>query len=279
MRWLWYALWLMKAQWPQCPATLSTTGSLAGESLTREGFGCYGACGPSCKAECLHDTLTVALAAKAGCTRCTYRVTTCKSHEWCRWHDDCYRQCDLRWATQHSAAPSRPPSNPCYLACDLPIVRASTLCSADWSQVMASTPSVRDPCWDNSLVVFTTLTHVEPTTECLTADDRARPWATTGSWSPEVSPPSGLPHEGSCAADSDCPDRNQTCDLEAGNYPGMNGWGRCRDAVPPSTGAVAPLPTPGLRLLTDAAPDGARCLLGYDCASGRCEAFTCRARR
>ncbi len=269
------------AGWPECPANVLGTGDVAGATLTREGFGCYGGCGPSCKAECLEDTLTTTLTGTHGCTRCIYRVTTCKSHELCRWHDDCYRQCDLRWAEGHAAAPASPPSNPCYLTCDNPVVQASAVCGADWSQLLASSsPSVRDACWDGSFVVLTTLTarsNSGGTAACTVFDDRARPWAPkTGRWSHAASVPSELPRGYSCGGDTDCPDRNQRCDPKAGDYPGINGWGRCVDLSPFPGIDVRPWPAPGTRLVAPGLDGGAQCLLGYDCASSRCDDQRCR---
>lgn len=266
------------AGWPQCPANAPGTGDIAGASITREGFGCFGGCGPSCKAECLDDTLTISLAAALGCTQCTYKVTTCKSHEFCRWHDDCYRQCDLRWAASHAEAPKTPPSNPCYLNCDNPVVHASTLCGADWSQLFSSSGSVRDACWDGSLVVLTTLTSSQHSSSTCGADDvRARPWAPdTGAWGDAAPVPKTLPHGYSCTDDTDCPDRNQRCDPKAGDYPGVNGWGRCIDVTPSRGLDVTPLPAAGTRVVGQSADGGVPCDFGYDCRSGHCEHSRCR---
>ncbi len=268
------------AGWPDCPATLQGTGELGGATLTREGFGCYGGCGPSCKAECLEDAITTALPNGLGCTRCTYKVTTCKSHALCRWHDDCYRQCDLRWAESHSEAPETPPSNPCYLSCDNPVVHASKRCGADWSQLLASSaPSVRDACWDGSIVIFTTLVaakHATSAGDCADEDHRPRPWApNTGAWGDFASRPSTLPRGYSCTDDTDCPDRNQRCDPKAGNYPGLNGWGRCVDLSPSPGVEVREWPAPGTRSVTFGLDAGAGCLFGYDCAGGRCTDQRC----
>ena len=79
----------------------------------------------------------------------------------------------------------------------------------------------------------------------------------------------------SCTLDTDCPDRNQVCDPKAGDYPGVNGWGRCVDAVPFVDAGVAPL-LPSATFIVDAGADGgAPCALGYECLSGRCLGGTC----
>ncbi len=264
---------------PECPANLPGTGDVAGASITREGFGCFGGCGPSCKAECLTQTVTLALSAGSGCTSCTYDVTVCKSHELCRWHDDCYRQCDLRWAVDHAEEPASPPSNPCYLNCDNPVVKASTLCGADWSQLLASSPSVKDTCWDGSIVAFTTLAgsrFLETPEQCVITDERTRPWApNTGAWSGSATTPTTLPHGYSCTNNSDCPDRNQYCNPDEGDYPGVNGWGRCLDTMPSPMLNVTPMSALGTRLVGPGAAIGAACSFGYDCASGRCQALHC----
>jgi hypothetical protein len=259
-----------------CPAQLRDTGEPTGAAIDRDGFGCYGACGPSCKAECLDDTVTVSLPAGDGCATCTYQLKACKSHALCRWHDDCYRQCDLRWDALHAEAPASPPSNPCYLNCDRPVLDASALCGEDWAQLLTSTPSVRDACWDGSFVLFSTLTHeVQSTGACSVASDlRARPWAPdVGAWNDYANPPTTLPHGYSCSADTDCPDRNQVCDPDAGDYPGVNGWGRCVDAAPDAD--VTRLPPTALFTVDGGADGGAPCDLGYQCHSGRCLGGAC----
>ena len=262
-----------------CPANLPGTGDTPGTLLTREGFACFGGCGPSCKAECLESTITIAVPEREGCTRCTYRVTTCKSHELCRWHDDCYRQCDLRWALVHPEAPLRPPTNPCYLNCDNPVVQASTRCGADWSQLFTASPSVRDTCWDGSIVVLSTWAGAEASSSCETLDERTRPWApNVGKWASDATTPLGLPRGYSCTHDTDCPDPNQRCDDDEGDYPGLNGWGRCVDLPVAPQRDVTPLPAAGTRLGPLGSTEGTPCWFGYDCASGRCQNHQCRAK-
>ncbi len=261
----------------ECPTRLPRTGDHDGAAITREGFGCFGGCGPSCKAECLESAVTVNFASSSGeCVRCTYRVTACKSHEFCRWHDDCYRQCDLRWAAVHAEAPASPPSNPCYLTCDNVVVHASALCGADWSQLATNDPVVHDSCWDGSMTVFTQLVQAERDRATCANDDRTpRPWAPNfGAWASSETAPATLPLGYSCTNDTDCPDRNQRCDPHAGDYPGVNGWGRCVAAAAPAVD-VTPLEATGTQLAHGAAPDGNPCWFGYDCASGHCRQLQC----
>ena len=265
---------------PGCPLTLPGTGDLTGAALTREGFGCYGGCGPSCKAECLERSVTISLPMATGCTQCSYKVTSCKSHELCRWHDDCYRQCDLRWAKSRAEAPPSPPSNPCYLSCDTVVVHESPFCGADWSQLTAGpAPSVRDVCWDGSIVVFTTLISSQRVqTQCRTDEElSSRPWAPqAGGWSGAERGPATLPQGYSCGDDVDCPDQNQRCDPSVGDYPGLNGWGRCVGQMPASAIDVAALKAEGTRLLGSTKGPDAGCWFGYECASGRCQSQRCR---
>ena len=267
-----------------CPAQPPGTGEPTGKEIERDLFGCYGACGPSCKAACVDDAVTITrtLAPAADgtprCQTCSYKLTSCKSHEMCRWHDDCYRQCDLRWEAEHTEPAASPPWNPCYLTCDNPVAKASLLCGADWTQIGKSTPSIADACWDGSFVAFTTLTaqHVDATACAPTRDARPRPWSpNAGAWSGTAKPGATLPKEYSCSRDTDCPDRNQRCDPRAGSIWGINGPGLCVDRVPSPGVDVTPLRPPGTFTNDDGAPEGAPCSLGFACRSGVCEAGVC----
>jgi hypothetical protein len=266
--------------WPDCPKELPDTSSEKGADLTREGLGCYGSCGPECKAECLEDTLVVSLPAPGlGCQECTYRIRACKSHAYCRWHDDCYRQCDLRWAAAHAEPPPGIPNNPCYLSCDEPIATTNPLCGLDWTQAFTSKPSVRDSCWDGSLVVVSALTSARKSPAACAAgpDTRPRPFApNTGSWSSTDVPLPSPTRDFSCTHDTDCADRNQRCDPTAGSFPATNGWGRCVDAADAGAVNVTPIPVKGLELKGAGRPAGAACWLGYQCGSGLCAAQRCR---
>jgi hypothetical protein len=153
------------------------------------------------------------------------------------------------------------------------VIDSSVLCGADWAQLLASTGSVRDACWDGSFVLFSSLTlEVQNPLACPSVRDlRPRPWAPdVGAWNDFASAPTSLPHGYSCAVDTDCPDRNQVCDPDAGSYPGVNGWGRCVDAVPSPDASVAPLLPTATFTVDGGADAGASCDLGYQCLSGRC---------
>lgn len=263
-----------------CPAQLPHTGEPTGAAIDREQFGCYGACGASCNAPCVEDDVTVThdLAPAADgtprCQTCTYHLKTCKSHSFCRWHDDCYRQCDLRWDAQSASAPANPPWNPCYLSCDNVVAHSSLLCGADWSQVLAgSNPSIADVCWDGSIVAFSNLTAQNTATAACgeTRDARPRPWAPDeGLWSSAATPPPTLPEGYSCSKDTDCPDRNQRCDIRAGTIWGINGPGLCVNTTPSPAVDVAPLAPPGLWQKNAELAVGSACTLGYECKSGAC---------
>src|SRR4051812_40210214 len=56
------------------------------------GFACYGACGASC--DCVDKAESRAVTCQNG-EKCSWPVTTCKTHSFCRWHDSCYRACDF----------------------------------------------------------------------------------------------------------------------------------------------------------------------------------------
>lgn len=261
-----------------CPLRLPATGDPLGVDIERDAFGCYGACGPSCKAECVDSVVAVRWAHDGACVRCEYRVKECKSHAFCRWHDDCYRQCDLRWEAEHTASPASPPSNPCYRTCDNPVLKAAPSCAVDWTQIGVGGPSVRDACWDGSWVTFSELegSSPEPLAAC---DDgspaHAAPWdASHAAWSSDASPTPTLPRGYSCTLDTDCPDRNETCDPDAGDYPGVNGWGRCTDS---HLGVdVTPLVPEGLVIPDAGALSGAPCAFDDMCASGHCAHGVCK---
>lgn len=218
-----------------CPDRLPDTGDPLGTAIERDAFGCYGACGPSCKADCVDSVVSLWRSDGNTCVRCDYRVKECKSHAFCRWHDDCYRQCDLRWEKDHKEAPATPPSNPCYRTCDNPVVKATPSCAVDWTQIGVGPPSVRDACWDGSWVTFSELATTSVSESAATCGDdasvRPAPWdPRTAKWSSDKAPPATLPQGYSCTHDTDCPDRNEICDPHAGDYPGVNGTGRCEDA-------------------------------------------------
>ena len=91
------------------------------------GFGCYGACGPSCNATCrdipnVEKVYRVKNAAGAIISRtCTYKRFECLSDLRCRKHDECYRKVDLdAFAKTHDV--TKPPSTlgtTAYRVCDL----------------------------------------------------------------------------------------------------------------------------------------------------------------
>lgn len=270
-----------------CPAQLPHTGEPTGKPLDREGFGCFGACGPSCNAECTAEDVTVTrtLAPAADgtprCQTCTYKLTSCKSHAFCRWHDDCYRQCDLRWDAQSAAAPPTSPWNPCYLTCDNVVAHSSLVCGADWSQLGADVPSVSDACWDGSLSAFSSLTaqHVSATQCGPTRDARPRPFASShAAWASTATPPGAPPEGYSCTFDTDCPDRNQRCDIFAGSIWSVNGPGLCVERHPSPGIDVTPMLPPGTWKQGEALAAGEACAVGWECRSGVCESGACKAR-
>lgn len=261
-----------------CPARLPATGDPLGTAIERDAFGCYGACGPSCKAECVDSVVSVRWPHDGACVRCDYRVKECKSHAFCRWHDDCYRQCDLRWEVEHTESPASPPSNPCYRTCDNPVLKAAPSCAVDWTQIGVGGPSVRDACWDGSWVTFSELEGSSPEPLAACTDEspaHTAPWDTShAAWSSDESLPATLPRGYSCTIDTDCPDRNETCDPDAGDYPGVNGWGRCTDS---HLGVdVTPLVPEGLVIPDAGAVSGAPCAFDDMCASGHCSHGVCK---
>ena len=267
-----------------CPPRLPHSDDPLGTAIERDAFGCFGACGPSCKAECLDSffsTWTDLGASDGGvqCARCDYVVKECKSHAFCRWHDDCYRQCDLRWDAVQAAAPATPPDNPCYRNCDNPVVSAVPLCAVDWTQIGVDGPYVRDACWDGTWVVFSTLAAGPAVEAGACAQDHsshAVPWdSTTAAWDSTDTPPATLPEGYSCTVDTDCPDRNQDCAPDAGDYDGVNGWGRCENIVPFPDVEVAPLIPEGLQIPDAGLQEGAPCGLDYQCAEGHCAHGSC----
>ncbi len=95
--------------------------------LAPYGFGCYGACGPSCKATCrdiapVEKIYRIKAADGTMVTRlCSYKRIECLSDLRCRKHDECYRQVDLQqFAKTHDT--SKPPSTlgtTGYRVCDV----------------------------------------------------------------------------------------------------------------------------------------------------------------
>lgn len=267
-----------------CPAQLPNTTEPTGAAIDREQFGCFGACGPSCKAACVEDDVTItrtlspAADGTPRCQTCTYHLKSCKSHEFCRWHDDCYRQCDLRWDAASASAPANVPWNPCYRSCDNPVAHADLLCAANWSQVGADTPSVSDACWDGSFVAYSNLTaqHVDTTMCAATKDSRPRPFASDQAlYAGTATPPATLPEGYSCTFSTDCPDRNQRCDIFAGSIWGINGPGLCVDIVPSPKVDVKQLLPAGTWTKGQVLAAGTACSLGYQCKSGTCANGTC----
>jgi hypothetical protein len=229
-----------------CPTQFPGTDEASGATVSAVPFPCYGACGPSCKAECVESVAELSLVNEDGsCVSCKYSVSTCKSHAVCLWHDDCYRQCDVRWVSEQSNVPPDTLSNGCYRNCDNPVAKDQPLCSLDWAQQATNQPSVKPDCWDGARVAFSKLLESARLEQnCPATTSLSDPWpsgarAYTGGPAPDALP-SGL----SCSRDTDCPDRNQRCDSAAGDYPGVNGWGRCVGKVPfPGIDTRAVLPS------------------------------------
>lgn len=270
-----------------CAATLPGSSEPTGAALDPWLFGCFGACGPSCRAECVsqrverHQRATLEDGGVA-CVQCAYTLLTCKSHAACRWHDDCYRQCDARFAEEESGEPAYIPLNRCYSACDGPARDTGGLCSADWTQIGDSTPALSDRCWDGSVILFTRLdapAAVQPG-ECPTeppalpalsfSDGTAR--AQQGQ---VVTLPEGPTRGSSCLLDADCPDRNQVCTLRA-FPPGAVCADRPRGAE--RNVDVTPLVPPGLHTPDNPRQTGLACVVDGQCASRRCAGGVCRAR-
>jgi hypothetical protein len=264
---------------PQCPENIPDTGDLEGLHITRESFGCYGACGPACESECDEGREFVYEVQGDGqCSLCTYVVSACKSHDFCRWHDDCYRQCDHRWAALHEEEPENAPNNPCYRNCDLPVLTATVGCGADWAQLDAGEPQIDPECWDGSFVVYSKLLSSDVVAGACTASTESSPRPFFGQvdlWDDESVPPEAMPQGYSCSNDEDCPDRNQYCELDTTEPGGINGPGRCYDIEPSPGVDLSPLETAGLRSGTDWLPDGEPCVFGFDCQGGHCVDGNC----
>ena len=129
------------------------------------GFGCYGACGPSCKATCrdipnVEKVYRVKNTEGAILTRiCTYKRFECLSDLRCRKHDECYRQVDLKYYIDHNKDLSSPPSTlgtTGYRLCD---VKGPFLDEASkiqrWFNVTDPsqlTPQERNLCFANYIV-------------------------------------------------------------------------------------------------------------------------------
>ncbi|MGQ0507377.1 MAG: hypothetical protein ACT4TC_18885 [Myxococcaceae bacterium] len=205
---------------PQCPAQLPGTDEGTGAPGDPD-FGCFGACGPSCNAVCTESTVELRLAGTdasgaSTCTVCGYRVKTCKSHAFCRWHDDCYRQCDIAWRTNKPGEPV--PStgyNLCYFGCDAKLI---TRCSPDWTNlsVVGSPGTLSPECWDGSVVRFSAAlsTETSPGTCAESTSTRSCSWpADDAKWPVDAPPaPNALPQATPCWSTANCPDPNSTCD-------------------------------------------------------------------
>jgi hypothetical protein len=267
-----------------CPIRLARSGEPTGVAIDPDLFGCDGACGPSCKADCedsTYTTWTTVTGADGGtlCMQCSYALKECKSHAFCRWHDDCYRQCDLHWYETTDAGPADVPLNACYRNCDNPVAKATTLCAVDWTQIGINGPYVRDACWDGSWTVYSTLSGAATFTEGSCSQphsDHAKPFASSSAkWNSSATPPKTLPEGYSCSKDTDCPDRNQYCQPDAGTFYGINGWGLCEDTKPSPGIDVSQLMPDGLSVPDGGADLDASCGLDYQCASGSCRGGVC----
>ena len=265
---------------PSCPSEIPNTGELDGFGITRKGFGCYGACGPACETECEAPIEFVySVQGTEQCARCTYTVLSCKSHEFCRWHDDCYRQCSRRWEALHEEDPPSAPNNACYRNCDLPVAETSYACGIDWAQLFeAEEPDIGPECWDGSFVVFSKLVEEELVDGICegSSDNATRPFAGQAfTWDSSIDPPTELTQDESCGMDEHCPDRNQYCELDIAEPVGLNGPGRCWDLEPSPMIDVRPLEAVGTREASQISPIGALCLFGFDCWSGWCVDGVC----
>lgn len=265
-----------------CPLQAPGTSEPTGDAIDSTGFGCFGACGPSCMAECDNRLLHTARdvvdpAGNPRCVRCSYQLLECRSHAYCRWHDDCYRQCDLRWSSTREGDPPGIPFNACYRACDGPALHGGRTCAVDWAQVTDPSVQLRDDCWDGSSVAFTRLVDAPAVTDGPCPGDGDHPGApwdpSTAAWHRPDAPPATLPHHSSCEEDTDCPDRNQRCDTGSAHLPGTGGRGKCVDAR--SSVDVSPLVPPGLLGPGLLREDGAACALDHQCAGGVCRRGWC----
>lgn len=90
------------------PDAVSTAAGQEGE------FQCFGACGASCN--CAGRTVSE-VTVQVGFLWCTYEVTTCNTHSFCRWHDTCYKNCDEMFPGVVGDASAQDRTN-CYRACD-----------------------------------------------------------------------------------------------------------------------------------------------------------------
>jgi hypothetical protein len=123
---------------------------------TPQGFACYGGCGPSC--QCAGKEVTT----EQGCAegypyRCLWQITRCKTHEFCRWHDECYLRCNQIYPGVEGDEKSMSRAV-CYRDCDAscvlgtkpigsvgdmiaaPPARYSTKACIDWARASDNAP-------------------------------------------------------------------------------------------------------------------------------------------
>jgi hypothetical protein len=87
---------------------------LPNDSRTPEGFGCFGACGPSC--DCV-DRVDAEVTTHEEGRACRWQTISCKTHSFCEWHDSCYRSCDFQ--VPGAVGDGRVARGLCYRSCDL----------------------------------------------------------------------------------------------------------------------------------------------------------------
>jgi hypothetical protein len=109
---------------------------LPDDGETPVGFGCFGACGASC--ECVGRQDGEATTTLDDGRVCTWQTTSCSTHEFCRWHDGCYRACDYQYpGTVNDTSWSR---TWCYRTCD-----ASCVTGRDPGPAAGWSPPSLDP--------------------------------------------------------------------------------------------------------------------------------------
>lgn len=99
------------------------------------GFGCFKACGPSCRCFNRKDSRTTT---QFGAKTCEWRLIQCGTHPFCDWHDVCYNNCDFQFpgnVSDHSLVRFK-----CYRGCDFACIDGKSPQPASGWQ-----PSALDP--------------------------------------------------------------------------------------------------------------------------------------
>jgi hypothetical protein len=92
----------------------------ASDPAGRPGFACFGACGASC--DCVDKKLQTIESCANG-KRCRWKTVSCKTYNFCRWHDRCYLTCDFQYPGIVDDGNFR--RFLCYRGCDLSCIDGS----------------------------------------------------------------------------------------------------------------------------------------------------------